>query len=85
MKICAVISEYNPFHNGHQYQLNKIKELTDCYTILCIMSGNYTQRGEIAILDILVPICYSVQVPLARKAGKSLIHKVHHCLNRFAI
>ncbi len=51
MKICAVISEYNPFHNGHAYQLARIKELSGCDRILCIMSGNFTQRGDIAVFD----------------------------------
>ena len=51
MKICTVIAEYNPFHNGHLKQLNYIKkELQPDYTIV-IMSGNFTQRGDIAILD----------------------------------
>lgn len=49
MKICAVICEYNPFHNGHKYQLGEIKRLSGCDKILCIMSGNFTQRGEPAV------------------------------------
>ncbi len=51
MKFCAVICEYNPFHNGHKYQLEKIRELSGCDKILCIMSGNFTQRGEAAVFD----------------------------------
>lgn len=44
MKIAAVIAEYNPFHNGHAYQLRKIKEDgIDC--IIVVMSGNFVQRG----------------------------------------
>ena len=50
MKICAIICEYNPFHNGHLYQLQKAKEL-DADAILCIMSGNFVQRGEAAVMD----------------------------------
>lgn len=51
MKIAAVIAEYNPFHNGHLYQLQQIKQnlQTDC--IIVVMSGNFTQRGIPAILD----------------------------------
>ena len=49
MKICAVICEYNPFHNGHKYQLAKIREKFD--GIVCLMSGNFTQRAEPAIVD----------------------------------
>ena len=51
MKICGIICEYNPFHNGHKYQLGQIREQSGCDGILCIMSGNFTQRGEIALLD----------------------------------
>lgn len=51
MKICVAVCEYNPFHNGHLYHLNKMKELTGADYVAIIMSGNFTQRGEIAILD----------------------------------
>ncbi len=48
----AIISEYNPFHTGHEYQLQKIREDFGKDTeIIAIMSGNFTQRGEIAIAD----------------------------------
>ena len=52
MKTVAIISEYNPFHSGHLYQVNKIREEFGSDTrIVAIMSGNFTQRGEIAIMD----------------------------------
>lgn len=51
MKICAIICEFNPFHNGHKYILNKARALSGCDAVLCIMSGNFTQRGEICVLD----------------------------------
>lgn len=51
MKYCAVICEYNPFHNGHKYQLGQIREQSGCDGILCIMSGNFTQRGDAAVFD----------------------------------
>lgn len=51
MKFCAVICEYNPFHNGHRFQLSEIKRTSGCDKILCLMSGNFTQRGEAAVLD----------------------------------
>lgn len=51
MKICAIISEYNPFHAGHLLQIQKIrKNMPDCL-IVSIMSGNYVQRGEPALWD----------------------------------
>lgn len=49
MKICATVAEYNPFHNGHLYHLNQMKKSAD--TLVVIMSGNFTQRGEIALTD----------------------------------
>ena len=52
MKIATIITEYNPFHNGHKYQVDKIREMLGEDTIVvAIMSGNFTQRGEIAIAD----------------------------------
>ena len=50
MKVSGVICEYDPFHNGHKYLLEKIKaDGAEC-TIVC-MSGNFTQRGEPALID----------------------------------
>ena len=46
----GIICEYNPFHNGHLHQINEIKKLSD-EPIICVMSGNFTQRGEVAITD----------------------------------
>ena len=52
MKVAAIISEYNPFHNGHKYQIDKLREILGENTaVISIMSGNFTQRGEIAITD----------------------------------
>src|SRR5699024_11876513 len=51
MKILAIKTKYNPFHNKHNYQIEQTKELTKPYVTVAIMSGNYTQRGEIAITD----------------------------------
>lgn len=46
----GIICEYNPFHNGHLRQISEIKKTSD-EPIICVMSGNFTQRGEIAITD----------------------------------
>lgn len=51
MKLTAIISEYNPFHNGHQFQINMIKKNNNSHFVLAVMSGNFTQRGEPAVLD----------------------------------
>ena len=51
MKILGIVSEYNPFHNGHLYHLNEsIKKTKADYTV-CIMSGNFLQRGEPALYN----------------------------------
>lgn len=51
MKAVGLITEYNPFHNGHLYHLNKAMELTGADVSIAVMSGDFVQRGEPAILD----------------------------------
>lgn len=47
----GLIAEYNPFHNGHLYQINKIKMQFPKEEIILILSGNFTQRGEVSIMN----------------------------------
>ncbi len=49
MKILAIICEFNPFHSGHEYLIEQAKRMSGCDAVLCIMSGNFTQRGEMCI------------------------------------
>lgn len=51
MKITGIIAEYNPFHNGHAYQIQRAKELSGADGIIVVMSGNYVQRGAPAAFD----------------------------------
>ena len=51
MKKLAIISEYNPFHNGHNYIQKKAREITKADIIISIMSGDFVQRGEASIID----------------------------------
>ena len=51
MKLCAIVCEYNPFHNGHAYQIKKSLEESGCDAAICIMNGNFSQRGEPTIVD----------------------------------
>ena len=51
MNISGIIVEYNPFHNGHKYHIEKTKELYGATHIVAVMSGNFTQRGDIAVMD----------------------------------
>ena len=50
MRICAIIAEFNPFHNGHAYLIEQVRH--HGYThIIVVMSGNFVQRGEPAIVS----------------------------------
>lgn len=77
MKVLGIISEYNPFHYGHKYHIEKSKALTNCDYTVAIMSGCSVQRGEFAIIEqhrraktaiengvdlvLELPVCYSSQ------------------------
>lgn len=50
-KILAIVAEYNPFHNGHLYQIQKSKKSLDPDYSICIMSGNFCERGNVSIID----------------------------------
>ena len=49
--ILGIIAEYNPFHNGHLYHLQKSKRDTDSTYTIAVISGNFTQRGSTSIID----------------------------------
>jgi predicted nucleotidyltransferase len=51
MKAVGVIVEYNPFHNGHAYHLQAAKELAEADLTIAVMSGNFLQRGEPALVS----------------------------------
>lgn len=51
MNITGIITEYNPFHNGHLHHLSSAKSVTGCDGVVCIMSGNFVQRGGPALID----------------------------------
>lgn len=70
MKICFAICEYNPFHNGHAEHLNYIRKniAPDCLAI--IMSGNFTQRGETAIMDKYTRAAHAI------KAGADIVFEL---------
>ncbi|MDR0918375.1 MAG: nucleotidyltransferase family protein [Oscillospiraceae bacterium] len=75
MKISGIVCEYNPFHNGHLYHINQTRE-NGATHIVAVMSGNFVQRGDVAIIDkferaqtavksgvdlvIEIPVAYSV-------------------------
>ena len=51
MKSVGIICEYNPFHNGHLKHLEKVKELFPNYTVILVMSGHFTERGDASIIS----------------------------------
>lgn len=51
MKICGIIVEYNPLTNGHLYHIERARQITNADLLIAVMSGNFTQRGEPAIVD----------------------------------
>ena len=51
MKACGIVAEYHPFHNGHRYQLAQAREHSQADVMVVAMSGNFTQRGEVALWD----------------------------------
>ncbi len=51
MKVLGIVAEYNPFHNGHLYHLETSRALTGADCVVAVMSGNFTQRGEPAVVD----------------------------------
>lgn len=51
MKVLGLVVEYNPFHNGHLYHIEESKRITGADSVVCVMSGNFIQRGEPAIVN----------------------------------
>lgn len=67
MNVTGIIVEYNPLHNGHVYHISKTKELTGCDYIVGVMSGNFVQRGEPALVN------KWARTKMALKAGIDLV------------
>lgn len=51
IQTCGIVAEYNPFHNGHKYQIEQAKQASHADCMIAIMSGNFVQRGEPALID----------------------------------
>lgn len=67
MKTSGIIVEYNPFHQGHKYHINKTREITNSDYVVALMSGHFTQRGTPAICD------KWLRTKMALKGGADLI------------
>ncbi len=73
MKIVGLITEYNPFHNGHQYHIEKAKEITGADTVVVVMSGDYVQRGTPAIMP------KYIRAEMALKCGAGAVFELPVC------
>ena len=51
MKVLGIVAEYNPLHNGHLYHINKAKQETGADAVIVVLSGDYVQRGELAVAN----------------------------------
>lgn len=73
MKLVGLIAEYNPFHNGHQYHIEKALAITGADAAIVVMSGNFVQRGTPAIMP------KHLRTEAALKAGASLVLELPVC------
>lgn len=72
MNVLGLIVEYNPFHNGHKYHLEKSKQLCSADFTICVMSGNFIQRGEPAMIN------KWARAEMALLAGVDLVIEIPH-------
>ena len=70
MKVVGIVAEYNPFHNGHKYQMDKVKKETGADYIIVAMSGNFLQRGVPAICDKFI------RTEMALQCGADLVIEI---------
>ncbi len=73
MKVVGLITEYNPFHNGHLYHIEKAKKVTGADTVIVVMSGDYVQRGIPAIMP------KRLRCEMALKCGASAVFELPVC------
>ncbi len=97
MKIVALIAEYNPFHNGHLYHMEKAKEAAGADAALVVMSGDYVQRGAPALIPkrlraqmalecgasavLELPVCYATGSAEYFAAGAVALLDSLHCID----
>ncbi|MBR5641994.1 MAG: nucleotidyltransferase family protein [Firmicutes bacterium] len=73
MSVAGIISEFDPFHNGHRYLIDTVRRELSPRAVVCVMSGNFTQRGEPAVLDKFT------RAELAVKGGADLVVELPVC------
>lgn len=95
MKAVGVVVEYNPFHNGHLYHLNKVREMYPNHIVIAIMSGNYMQRGQVSLISkwdkTKLALYYGVDIVLdlpfvlANESADYFAHNSIKILNHFKV
>lgn len=93
MNISGVIAEFNPLHNGHKYLIDRAKSESDA--IICIMSGNFVQRGDIALLskfdrakmaiDAGIDVCIELPTPWAMATAQTFAGGAVSILHRLGV
>lgn len=73
MPVAGIIAEFDPFHNGHQYLIDTVRRELSPRAVVCVMSGQFTQRGEPAILDKFT------RADLAVQGGADLVVELPVC------
>ena len=73
MKIVGLITEYNPFHNGHLYHIEESKKITGADAAVVVMSGDYVQRGTPAIMP------KRLRTEMALKCGAAAVFELPVC------
>ena len=73
MKVNGIVAEYNPFHNGHAYQMQHAREATGADYTIIVMSGNFMQRGAPALLDKFT------RAKMALECGADLVLELPTC------
>lgn len=73
MSVVGLITEYNPFHNGHLYHIQEARRTTNAEAVVVVMSGNFVQRGTVAIMD------KYTRTKMAMEAGADLVIELPTC------
>jgi len=73
--VLGIVAEYNPFHNGHLHLINEAKQIDSSAAVLCVMSGNFLQRGEPAICN------KWARAEMALKSGADLVIELPFCFS----
>lgn len=75
MKVVGLITEYNPFHNGHEYHIEEAKRVTGADYVVVVMSGDFVQRGTPAFMD------KYMRTSMALACGADLVFELPVCFS----